>query len=413
MLLAKGPQVMTQLFVPEKRETEENRAIRGATSSRLRNHNERAVLSLLHRQGPLSASEIAKALNVSAQTGSVLVRVLEEQKLILRQEPVKGKVGKPQVPMAISPTGAYSFGLRLGRRASDLTLVNLLGKPVGSRRIQYAYPVPDEIEAFVREGVSALREEHGSAVSDRIVGLGVAAPFDLWNWLDALGAPQSEADRWKHYNFEEALKAASGLTVYLANDVNMACTGELTFGCGRELTDFAYFYVGSFIGGALVLNGAVQHGRHGNAGAFGSIPVSGLQEGPSQLIKLASAYILERLISQRAGKAVNLRAEPRLWNAYPDLLDTWLKQTAWGISQAAIAVASVVDLSDTVIDGVMPADVRSKLVAQVEIGMSKLDQSGIYPLRMREGTLGAQAGPLGAAYHPILSELFVAGSELY
>ena len=123
MLLAKGPHVMTQLFVPERRETEENRAIRGATSSRLRNHNERAVLSLLHRQGPLSASEIAKALNVSAQTGSVLVRVLEEQRLILRQEPVKGKVGKPQVPMAISPTGA-----RMGRLLLFSLMKNIFSK---------------------------------------------------------------------------------------------------------------------------------------------------------------------------------------------------------------------------------------------------------------------------------------------
>ena len=46
-------------------------------------------------------------------------------------------------------------------------------------------------------------------------------------------------------------------------------TGDLInkSGIARRLSDFAYFYIGSFVGGGVILNNAVHAGRTGNAGA--------------------------------------------------------------------------------------------------------------------------------------------------
>jgi len=86
--------------------------------------------------------------------------------------------------------------------------------------------------------------------------------------------------------------------VRLCNDATSACAAELTFGVGASYRNFAYFYVGTFIGGGIVLNGSLFPGRSGNAGALGSMPI--MRREPNgdaslqQLIRTASIYRLER-----------------------------------------------------------------------------------------------------------------------
>ena len=63
--------------------------------------------------------------------------------------------------------------------------------------------------------------------------------------------------------------------VFIQNDATSACGAELVFGKGTKYTDFAYFYIGSFVGGGVVLNGNLYPGRTGYAGAMGPIPVPG------------------------------------------------------------------------------------------------------------------------------------------
>ena len=100
-------------------------------------------------------------------------------------------------------------------------------------------------------------------------------------------------DAWRGFDFTEAFARITDLPVLVQNDATAACGAELVFGRGREFTDFAYFYVGSFIGGGLVLNHAVFTGRTGNAGAFGPIPVPGPDGKPMQLLNQASIFVLE------------------------------------------------------------------------------------------------------------------------
>ncbi len=65
--------------------------------------------------------------------------------------------------------------------------------------------------------------------------------------------------------------------VYLQNDATAACGAELAFGAGPRKQDFIYFYVGTFVGGGVVLNGSLYTGHTGNAGALGSMPVPGVK----------------------------------------------------------------------------------------------------------------------------------------
>ena len=66
----------------------------GASQSGLRNHNERLLLTMIRQLAPVPASDLARQVSLSAQTVSVIVRDLERDGLLMRGEPVRGKVGK-------------------------------------------------------------------------------------------------------------------------------------------------------------------------------------------------------------------------------------------------------------------------------------------------------------------------------
>ena len=390
----------------------DRRAMTGANSSRMRNHNQRSILSLLREQGPCAKARIAEALNLSAQTASVIVRELETQGLISRLEPVKGKVGKPPAPFCLNPGGAYSYGLRIGRRTCNLVLIDILGDIVSRRVHRYPYPTPEAVEEFVRGGLSSLAAPIPEAGRNRIAGMGIAAPFELWNWLDGLNAPQAEADKWRGYSIGPAHRRLSGLPVHVGNDGNLACQGELMFGNGSEFRDFIYFYISYFVGGAVAMDGKVFHGARGNAGGVGSMPSPFKGQVGKQLLNFTSIFLLERRLAEKYGRPINLRAEEDYWLRETELRDEWLQRAAIAMAQAAVCVAATLDISNVIVDGVFPPAIRSLFVDRLRAAGEQIDQRGIYPVSFHEGRLGPDAGEIGAAYQPILSELLVEGSRL-
>ena len=67
----------------------------GSNQTRVRAYNERLVLSLVRLHSALSKADITRLSGLSAQTASVIMRALEKDGLLLRGEPLRGRVGQP------------------------------------------------------------------------------------------------------------------------------------------------------------------------------------------------------------------------------------------------------------------------------------------------------------------------------
>jgi predicted NBD/HSP70 family sugar kinase len=367
----------------------------------MRDHNERLVLSLLRQHGALAKSDIARITGLSAQTISVIMRALEQDGLLLRGEPVRGRIGQPSVPMRLNPEGALFLGLKIGRRSTDLVLVDFLGRVRESRRKTYRYPTPGGIVAFVGEALPELMQAQPPALRPRVSGMGVAMPFQLWNWVQALGAPQAEMDAWRDCDIQADLSAITGMPVYLQNDATSACGAELVFGSGDKPRDFLYFYVGTFIGGGLVLNGQLFLGRTGNAAGVGPIPVPGPDGRMRRLFDAASLASLADAMEAAGESADQLWEQPNRWQVSQPVLERWLTEAAEGLASAILSAATLLELEAVLIDGWMPPEIRAEITARTAAALQRLDLSGIAPPVVREGTVGAQARSLGAAAIPL------------
>ena len=375
----------------------------GANQSRVRDYNERLVLSLVRRHGSLAKSQIARRSGLSAQTVSVIMRSLENDGLLLKGEPQRGKVGQPSIPMRLNPSGVFSIGLKIGRRSADLILVDFLGNQLRSISRNFAYPTPSEMIAFTQNGILELIEKLSPSEQKRIAGLGVSMPFELWNWAEKIGAPEGAIEAWKGLDFRSELAAITQLPVSVQNDATAACGAELVFGHGKELTDFVYFFIGTFIGGGIVLNHGLYSGRTGNAGGFGPMPIMQPDGKITTLIDHASIYTLEMRLKAEGFDLTQQWNEPENWHLPEPLLDEWIADTARHLAWAIVASCSVIDFQAAVVDGALPTDIRQRIVASIRVEVGKLDTRGISDLNVLEGIVGRGARALGGASLPFFS----------
>src|SRR5271169_963528 len=169
----------------------------GANQAGVRLYNERLLLSLVRRFGPLSKIEVARLTGLSVQSTSAIMNRLRADGLLKREAPLRGRVGQPTIPMSLDPEGAFSFGLKIGRRSCDLVLIDFCGAVRRRDHRTFAYPTPARVLDFVRSSLPPLVETLTDSQRRRIAGLGVASPFQLWNWETEIGAPPGAMDAWR------------------------------------------------------------------------------------------------------------------------------------------------------------------------------------------------------------------------
>ena len=379
----------------------------------MRAYNERLVLSLVRRHGGLAKADITRNSGLSAQTVSVIMRELERDGLLLRGEPIKGKVGQPSVPMHLAPDGALSFGLKIGRRSADLALMNFVGEVTHQLSQVYPYPLPRPILDFAAHGIDQFVKSLSKENQGRIAGLGIATPFELWNWSDDIGAPRQEMAVWRETDVAEELAGRCKLPVFSQNDATAACGAELIFGRGVDQGTFLYVFIGSFIGGGIVLNHSLYAGQSGNAGALGSMPLLAADGSPRQLIDEASIVVLENQLRALGMDPSRLWRGGEGWSGFDELLEQWIGHTARNLANAIVASCSVIDFPLAIIDGAFPAGVRRAIVEATRRAISDLDLQGIQRPDLVEGMVGPKARVIGAAALPFFARYLVDQDVLF
>lgn len=381
---------------------------RGTTQTGVRLYNERLILSLIRRHRSLAKVEIARLTGLSTQTTTVIINRLEADGLLLAGEPQRGRIGQPSVPYSLNPDGAFGLGLMIGRRSSDLVLMDFVAGIRARRRTIYAYPLPENIMAFAEREMPNLLAALPDNLQDRISGIGVAMPFELWNWEGDLQTPPGVLGKWRDFNVAAELSRRFGAwPIRVHNDATSACAAEHTFGIGAAYRDFAYFYVGTFIGGGIVLNGSLFPGRSGNAGALGSLPVMRREESGEtslqQLIRTASIYRLERRLIAAGLRGTDIWLSPDDWSNFEEPLEAWITEAAEALAQAIAALLAVVDFEAIVIDGAFPADVRRRLLERTNEQWARMDRQGLTDAVVLEGSIGRDARAIGGAALPLLA----------
>jgi glucokinase len=126
--------------------------------------------------------------------------------------------------------------------------------------------VVERVEKTVRK---VMTKVNGNG-SD-FAGLGVGAPGAVDTVAGVVrNAPNLE---WKNVALADDLSGRLGLPVVIDNDVNVGVVGEHVYGAGRGARNLVGIFVGTGIGGGIILNGLPYLGARGVAGEVGHMIV--------------------------------------------------------------------------------------------------------------------------------------------
>jgi predicted NBD/HSP70 family sugar kinase len=378
---------------------------RGSNQIGMRQFNDRVVLQALRVHGSTPKAELARLTGLTAQTIGLITARLDEDQLLVREAPVRGKVGQPSVPLGLNPDGAFAIGIKIGRRSADWLLVDFLGRV--RQRLSIDYPFPDAAVLLpaIEKNLNRLLDGLG-ALRGRVVGVGVAAPFQLGGWHRMLGLTASQSQHWNDIDLAARVQAMTDLPVSFAKDTSAACVAELLQGRGRDLHSFLYLFMDTFVGGGLVIDSHLHRGANGNAGAVASLPLQvaapEVKELPPQLIGQASLWDLEQRFREHAldpMAAYDARAQQ----------DPWLPHTREWVSRAALALAHCIvsgtvflDVDAVVLDGAGAPGLMRELCHRTTEALKRYNWEGLQAQpRLELGSIGSDARALGGALLPL------------
>ena len=389
---------------------------RGSNHVGMRQFNERVVLQAIRLNGSVSKADIARLTRLTPQTVQIIIARLEADGLVRKLEPLRGKVGQPSVPMALNPDGAFSIGIKIGRRSLDMLLLDFTGQVRERSSLSYPFPDPDTLFTEIETRLQQLTQSLPFKLRARLHGVGIAAPLSLGGWQSLLGTPPRQAAKWAQIDIRERVTAMTDLPVEFVKDTAAACVAELVAGRGRSIGSFLYVFIDTFIGGGLVIESQLRGGLNGNAGAVGSLSLgiakTGREAAPNQLLSQASLVNLEaRFKAQKldVAAALDVRAMQKPWWPHTQ---AWLTDAGPAVAFAVNNAACLLDLDGVIIDGSFSRELLRATLTAVNHALDQYNWEGVARPLVLEGTIGSDARAMGGALLPLYAN-FAPDRELF
>ena len=233
--------------------------------------NERTVLELIRRAGPISRAQIARDTGLSKPTVSLALSSLLAAGLAREVGRSSGGKGPSAALYELDPTAGWVVGIDVGRRWVRAALADITGSIVARRdertKARSASALIGQIGRIAHElaAEAGLRWKQVSHAT-----LGSPGVFDPARGLVEM-APNLPG--WGRHGIVEAVRAELGTNVAFENDVNLAALGERSRGHGRGVDNFVYLWVGTGIGIGIVIDGRLYRGAAGAAGEIGYMAI--------------------------------------------------------------------------------------------------------------------------------------------
>lgn len=156
--------------------------------------------------------------------------------------------------------------------AIDLGGTQLRAALVAGARVEARAAEPTDVAggpgAVLEQMQRLIGAVSAGVTADRINGIGISAPGPLDSEAGVvLEIPTLPG--WTDVPLRDRLAAATGLPVLLENDGISAAYGEWRHGAGRGLSHLVYATVSTGLGGGVIVDGRIMHGRRGMAGHIG------------------------------------------------------------------------------------------------------------------------------------------------
>ena len=256
--------------------------------------------------------------------------------------------------------------------------------------------VDDEGKVVVRDGVATPQRDVWAAIERLVKRVIAAAPAPLLATGAGCGGPMDVAARTVSplhiptlvgFPLHDALVELTGLPSFVDNDAKALTLGEAWCGAGKGEMNMLGMVIGTGVGGGILSNGRLLHGRLGNAGHIGHMVV----ESDGRACSCGGFGCLEAYACGPAIEAETGRPPQRAPMAI-------IERTGLLVGRAIASLAAVVDFPVAVIGGSVALGFGEPFFAAAQAEVSvRARLSFTEHLEIRRAALGELAPLVGAA----------------
>ncbi|PTM84369.1 MULTISPECIES: ROK family transcriptional regulator [unclassified Streptomyces] len=212
---------------------------------------ERSVAIEVLVNGPLSRTELARRLRLSAGSLTRLTKPLIESGLLEEVAeagtPAEGRQGRPSQPLDVVAEACSFLGFKVTDDMVYGVVTTLRSDVVARHDRPLTSHDPAEVADLLAEMTAELAREHPHLAG---IGIGVGG---LVEGRAVVG--ESPFLHWRDVPLAALVQERTGLPVVVENDVAALVEAETWFGAGRGLDRFVVLTIGAGIGYGLVLGG--------------------------------------------------------------------------------------------------------------------------------------------------------------
>ncbi|MBY0099180.1 ROK family protein [Mesobacillus maritimus] len=204
-------------------------------------------------------------------------------------------------------------------------------------------------------------------------------------------------------NIKQLLQERTGLPVELENDANCAGLAEGWIGAAKHVQDYICIVIGTGVGGALVLDKKVRHGKNLHGGEFGFMIMEDYLEQPFgvSLSSLGATGGLVKLVAKRKGMDPSLLNGKIIFEMadsgdedVQDEIRKFIKRLAVGILNLQYSI----DPEKILIGGAISQ--RQDLIDGINEALAQM-KNNVYNLtiKVERCQFGNDSNLIGALYH--------------
>jgi glucokinase len=314
----------------------------------------------------------------------------------------------------------YAIGVDLGGTKIMSAVVDAQGRVIGqAKKSTHAEKGPSVVLRRIEKAMDEALESAG-VQKEQVEAIGVGAP-GVVDSAKGVVVQLTNLPGWHNVPLAKALQRWQAVPVMVSNDVRMAAVGEHRVGAGQGSHSMIAVFVGTGIGGGIILNGRLWVGWRASAGEVGHMVV--LADGPyavgsgirGSIEALASRSAIERelraglaagrqsilpeLLKQKDADAITSGILAKAVGNNDPLTVEVLRRAAYYLGLHASALINAFDPQMLIYGGGVIEALGDWLLPQISevakqhaINKVNLDQVKIVPAK-----LGDRAGVIGAA----------------
>jgi len=321
-------------------------------------------------------------------------------------------------PKQKATSAPYVVGMDLGGTKILAAIVDRHGRIAAEAKLKTSANRGPEV-VIERIAETARRAAAGARIDwQEVRGVGIGAPGPIDPESGIVYNPPNLAG-WEAVDLGPRLSTALGVPVCLENDVNLGTLGEYTLGAGQGTRDMVGVFVGTGVGGGLILDGKLRTGFRHAAGEVGHMTV--FADGPvcgcgkrGCLESVASRTAIERdlriavsagresLISKLTNggkKRLTSGILARSLRKGDPLVTEIMGRVQWYLGLLTASIVNLIDPEMIVFGGGVVEALGDEFLEPIRVTARQhyIQRAGADKIRIVTTMLGDHAGVLGAA----------------